>query len=258
MGTVPTEKFDIIGVIGTFNGAQISPRFDTDIINYSDITFQVNMNAAIDSAVFIPAEHEVFVAGDFNGFSTTADTLKDGDSDGIYTGTVNMSAGTYGFKYYTNTARVDGWEADPNRSLVVSKDSTLAADSIRIATPDLTEAVFGDVQLFFQVNMEVQIVAENFDPQNAEHSVSVAGSMNDWSATANKMTQSQDENVYETTIALSDVQIPFTWNYKFVLNGSGWEGGNDKPIEVTQAGFDSESGTYVAINNTELLRISIM
>ncbi len=250
MGTVPSEKFDIIGVIGTFNGSQISPRFDTDIISYYDITFQVNMNAAIDSAVFLPEEHDVFVAGDFNGFSNNADTLKDGDNDGIYSGTVNMAPGTYGFKYYTNTPRVEGWESGDNRSLVVTKDSTLAADSINIATPDLTQAVFGDVQLFFQVNMEVQIVAGNFDPTNQEHSITVAGSMNDWSATANELTQSQDENIYETTITLEEVAIPSSFQWKFVLNGSGWEGGDNKVIEVTEAGFDSESGTYVAINNT--------
>jgi len=250
MGTVPSEKFDIIGVIGTFNGSQISPRFDTDIISYYDITFQVNMNAAIDSAVFLPEEHDVFVAGDFNGFSNNADTLKDGDNDGIYSGTVNMAPGTYGFKYYTNTPRVEGWESGDNRSLVVTKDSTLAADSINIATPDLTQAVFGDVQLFFQVNMEVQIVAGNFDPTNEEHSITVAGSMNDWSATANELTQSQDENIYETTITLEEVAIPSSFQWKFVLNGSGWEGGDNKVIEVTEAGFDSESGTYVAINNT--------
>ncbi len=218
-------------------------------IDMWDITFQVNMNAAIDSAVFLPAEHEVFVAGDFNGFSTTQDTLKDGDGDGIYSKQITLQVGNYGFKYYTNTTRVNGWEADPNRSLAVSKDSVLTADSIRIATPNLTEAVFGNVQLFFQVNMEVQRVAGNFDPaNNADHKVSVAGSMNDWSTTANVLTQSQDENIYETTIMLEDVQIPSDWKYKFVLNGSGWEGGADKDIGVTVN--DLNNNVYVGINNT--------
>lgn len=248
---VPTARFDVVGVIGSFNGAQISPFFESDFTGYYDVTFQVDMNDIIDSAAFVPGDHQVFVAGSMNDWSNSADTLMDGDEDGIYSKTLsNVQAGTISYKFYTNTPRVaNGWEADPNREAMISSDSVLAASPINIEYNDLTGSVFGTVQLFFQVNMEVQILNGNFDPNNSEHNVVVAGGMNGWSTTANPLSASQTEGVYETTIELTDVAIPADYAYKFVLNNdnTNWESGADKIVSVGEGNLQGE--VYIAINH---------
>lgn len=258
--TPPSGTFDLIGVVGSFNGAQISPRFASDFVGYFDVTFQADMTGFIDSAAFIPGEDFVTMPGAINGWDTSADTLTDGDADGIYSITKNVAPGTYNWKYFLHTGRIGGgYENGDNRSVtVVDANVTLAPAEPNIDYPDLTNAVFGSVDLFFQVNMEVQILNGSFDPANAEHKIVVAGGMNDWSTTASELTSSQTEGVYETTISLTNVPIPTKWGYKFVLqNGeTNWESlapetpqeGGNRIIEVTSA--NQQGGSYIAINNT--------
>ncbi len=220
---------------------------------FYDVTFNVNMNDIIDSAAFLPNEHYVTVVGGFNDWSTTADTLTDSDEDGIYSTTLSIGGGQeWAYKYFVHSNRIngDGWEADPNYFITVSSDTTFTADEIRVDYNDLTNAVFGDVKFFFQVNMNVQILSGAFDPTNAEHSVTVAGGFNGWNTTSDPLTESQTEGVYETTITLEDQPIPSEWTYKFVLNNGEtvWESGDDHPISATEASLSE--GFYVGINHT--------
>lgn len=259
--TPPAGMFDLIGVVGTFNGSQLHPRFASDIVGYFDVTFQADMTEFIDSAAFIPGEDYVTMPGAMNGWDTNADTLTDADEDGIYSKTLTLAAGDYSWKFFLHTGRIaGGYEGDPNRSLTVSEDTTLAADAPRIDFPDLTDATFGEVQLFFQVNMEVQVLNGSFDPTNEEHFVTVAGGMNGWSTTADTLTLGQDEGIYETTITLPTTSIPQTWGYKFVLNNGEtvWESvapetpqqGGNRIISVDENSFNATTDSYVAVNNS--------
>ena len=216
-----------------------------------DVTFQADMSGFIDSAAFIPGEDYVTVAGSLNGWDASADTLTDGDGDGIYSKTISLPADTYFYKFVVDAGRITGgYEDGDNREVMVSADTTLAAAEPNVPYTDLTNATFGEVQLFFQVNMEVQILNGNFDPNNSEHNVVVAGGMNGWSTTANKLTAGQTEGIYETTITINPAAIPQNWAYKFVLNNGEtvWESGADKIIGVTEANLFE--GKYVAVNNT--------
>ncbi|MFV1885128.1 MAG: T9SS type A sorting domain-containing protein [Balneola sp.] len=218
-----------------------------------DVTFQADMSGFIDSAAFIPGEDYVTVAGSMNGWDASADTLTDGDGDGIYSKTLSLTADTYFYKFVVDAGRLSPsptYENGDNREVVVTKDTTLVSDEPNVPYSDLTGATFGEVQLFFQVNMEVQILNGNFDPNNSEHNVVVAGGMNGWSTTANKLTAGQTEGIYETTITINPAAIPQNWAYKFVLNNGEtlWESGADKIIGVTEANLFE--GKYVAVNNT--------
>ena len=251
----PPANFDVIGIVGTYNGSQISPRYASDIINIGpfDVTFEVDMNDIIDSAAFLPNEHYVTVVGGFNDWSTTADTLTDGDEDGVYSTTLSIAGGQeWAYKYFVHSNRIngDGWEADPNHFFTATSDTTLKSDGVNVDYNDLTNAVFGDVQFYFQVNMNVQILSGAFDPANAEHSVVVAGGFNGWSTTSNPLTESQTEGVYETTITMEDQALPSEWAYKFVINNGEtvWESVSDRPISATE---DNKQGDfYVGINHT--------
>jgi len=62
-------------------------------------------------------------------------------------------------------------------------------------------------------------------------SVSVAGGFNNWSATANAMTK-DDKGVWRVTMTLE----PGKYEYKFVVNGSGWIADPDNPVVVGDYG----------------------
>lgn len=258
IGVTPTANFDIIGVAGTYNGAQISPRFASDIKGYYDITFQADMNDIIDSAAFIPGEDYITIPGAMNGWDTAADTLTDGDEDGIYTKTLSLSEGDYAYKFYiySNSGRIGGgYEANQptpnsNRNFTVSEDATLDAVMPSFDYRDLSNAVFGEVELYFQVDMSIQELNGNFDP--ATESVSVTGSFDaDWSAGVYNLTESQTEGVYEGTVTFENEKpIPSTFLYKFTIVNEDesitWESGDDKEITVTEQGL--VEGRYLAQN----------
>lgn len=254
IGVTPPARFDIIGVVGTFNGSQISPRFASDIIGYYDITFQADMNDIIDSAAFIPGDDFVTIPGSMNGWDTAADTLTDADEDGIYTKTLSLSPGDYAFKYYiySNSGRINGgYESrGDNRTFTVSMDSTLGAEMPEFDYDDLNNATFGEVELFFQVDMSIQELNGNFDPQT--ESVSVTGAFEaDWSAGVYNLTESQTEGIYEGSVTFStDKPIPSTYAYKFTIVNDDesitWESGDNKMITVTEEGLFE--GRYLAQN----------
>lgn len=61
-------------------------------------------------------------------------------------------------------------------------------------------------------------VAFTFKPPIPATSVSVAGSFNGWSTTANPMSDSEGDGIWTTVIELA----PGTYQYKFVVNGDKW------------------------------------
>lgn len=61
-------------------------------------------------------------------------------------------------------------------------------------------------------------VAFTFKPPIPATSVSVAGSFNGWSTTANPMSDPEGDGIWTTVIELS----PGTYQYKFVVNGNNW------------------------------------
>jgi len=65
-----------------------------------NITLSVNMNEYTDAFT------TVFLSGTFNGWSADANPLEDTDGDGVWTTTVNMSAGLQDFKF-----QLDAWTA---------------------------------------------------------------------------------------------------------------------------------------------------
>ncbi|MGN8225067.1 T9SS type A sorting domain-containing protein [Gracilimonas sp. BCB1] len=254
IGVTPPARFDIIGVVGTFNGSQISPRFASDVMGYYDITFQADMNDIIDSAAFIPGDDFVTIPGSMNGWDTAADTLMDADEDGVYTKTISLAEGDYAFKYhiYSNSGRIGGgYESrGDNRTFTVSMDSTLGAEEPEFDYDDLNNATFGEVELFFQVDMSIQELNGNFDPET--ESVSVTGAFEaDWSAGTYNLTESQTEGIYEGSVTFStDKPIPSTYAYKFTIVNDDesvtWESGDNKMITVTEDGLFQ--GRYLAQN----------
>ncbi|TFG90782.1 MAG: hypothetical protein E4G71_04775 [Candidatus Atribacteria bacterium] len=55
--------------------------------------------------------HTVAIAGDFNGWDPQADTLKDPEGDGIWTGTLKLEPGRYEYMFVMDGEK---WFPDPN------------------------------------------------------------------------------------------------------------------------------------------------
>ncbi|WP_290962804.1 T9SS type A sorting domain-containing protein [Gracilimonas sp.] len=219
-----------------------------------EITFQADMNDIIDSAAFVPGEDFVTIPGSMSAWDTAADTLTDSDEDGIYTKALILSPGDYAYKFhiYSNSGRINGgYESrGDNRTFTVSMDSTLGAEEPEFDYDDLNNATFGEVELFFQVDMSIQELNGNFDPQT--ESVSVTGAFEaDWSAGVYNLTESQTEGIYEGSVTFStDKPIPSTYAYKFTIVNDDesvtWESGDNKMITVTEEGLFE--GRYLAQN----------
>ena len=149
-----------------------------DDYNYNQgVTFEVNMNAMIDAGSFDPATQYIDMPGDFNGWSGGAGwTLTDDDEDGKWTLTVADSfdvGQVLEFKF-----RIDGdWEfaefpGGSNRIYIVQEGANYYAVWWNDYDPN-----FEGANVTFQVNMNAQIDAENFDA--AENNVYITGVFGD-------------------------------------------------------------------------------
>jgi hypothetical protein len=106
------------------------------------VTFSVNMSEQITRGNFNGTTGNVSVAGEFNGWSTTANLLTS-SGNGIYTGNVTVSGlgnATLSYKFFNSTPNAPngGFEAGDNRSLVLGNPGTpqiLPTETFRMPLP---------------------------------------------------------------------------------------------------------------------------
>lgn len=173
------------------------------------VTFQVDMSQQSVSP------NGVFLAGSFNGFSTTANEMT-ALAGGIYETTIALPANaqvTYKFVNGSTFELVNGNctqnDGGGNFNRFYNVTST-NADLPVVCFNSCSACVTGTSSLTFQVNMSEEIVA----PEG----VFLSGSFNSWSTTANPMTNTGN-GIYSTTI---EVEAGQTITYKFV-NGNVYE-----------------------------------
>ena len=195
------------------------------------ITFGVNMSAQIALGAFNPDSDTVFVAGDpINGWSTTASELtRDTTDTNIWVGTFDVpgtEGSTMQYKFLMTSPTATTWEGavgpgggTGNRSYTLpATDITLPVVYFNNVTN--STSVTSDVT--FQVNMSLQIALGNFD--RASGTMYLAGEFNSWSASAFEMTNSvTNPDVWVGVVTLTGA-ADSTVSYKFVMNGSTWEG----------------------------------
>ena len=202
-----------------------------------DVTFQVDMNACIIGGQFDPATNTVTTPGSMNDWSNTEFPLTDANSDGVYTGTFPVEAGTIFYKFYATPEPPLGWEADPNREYTVTTEpnQVIPVDDFR-GTCGSTEAY----EIRFTADMRVAASRGAFDPDEQE--VYVAGNLNGWDTSGNaayRLTESSIEtNVFNGVITVDSMVTPSTQPYKFVLRRTSdgtvtYETGPDRLFQIT-------------------------
>jgi len=188
-----------------------------------NLTVQVDMSVQQTLGNFDPASGVVYVAGSFNEWSVGATQLEDGDSDLIYTATLEVAPDTT--YYYKFVMGADGWEGDPNREVVVADvDVTVDPDYFNRIAPLERK----DIGVLYICDMTYEIGSGRFDPNT--QIVEVRGAFFNWDATAPEMTANPlnpNEYEYEAVQYLGEGDaLP---GHKFVYaNADGsnvtWEG----------------------------------
>jgi hypothetical protein len=202
-----TGDADLVTINANTNGGS-NYNYTVNAISNWDITFRVNMqNETVGG--------NVYLAGNFNGFSTVADPMTEtAPGSGIYEITKTLAQGFAAEYKYVNGAAFEGNLGAPcgngsNRTYTVgAADATLANACFGFCADCVAP-----VNVTFRVNMSNETVGG---------SVNVSGSFNGWGLTA--MTPIGG-GVYSVTAA-----IPPGTNieYKFV-NGATYEGNLGAP-----------------------------
>ncbi len=196
------------------------------------VEFQVNMSIKAKKGTFIPGTDTVHLAGNFNGWSNSATTLTDPNTDSVYTVTIDTFAvdDTLYFKFIINST---GWEADPNREYVVpSGSSVYYAWFDRDSIYSLPKAI----SVTFQCNMEFEKVSGRFDPAN--DTLTARGDFNGWSGN-DIMEPGLDPNIYEFTYT-DTLGVGESVNYKYAYISSGttnWESGDNRVLTISQQDY---------------------
>jgi glycosidase len=143
----------------------------------------------------------VHLAGEFNGWNTTATPMSDADGDGTYTVTIPLSPKSYEYKFL-----IDGttWLEDPN-----------AEDS----TPD----PYGGNNSVIHVGAKAKSgpaklrwVTFEHRPDKKPGEIWLAGTFNNWTIGKTPMADKGGDGAYKATLLLPEGD----YQYKFVADGS--------------------------------------
>jgi len=205
--------------VGTFSQVQYGiTKFVFGTPDPVAITFEVDMSVQVDKGNFDAATGTVTLAGTMNGWDAAVTPMLDGDGDKVYSITLDLTPGdAHEFKFVKNG---DGWESVPNRAYTVpSAAATFSAyfddDNGSVATTEIA--------ISFQVNMELEIAAQRFNPAN--DTLSARGSFNGWSDVTMLSASATEPNIYEGSAQYDsfDGDVIF---YKYAYtsaNGTNWE-----------------------------------
>ena len=166
---------------------------ESPVVNGNEVTFYFESDAS-----------EMYLAGDMNGWSTSANPMtKDGNTFSI---TLTLAKGTYAYKFTDGT----NWHADPLNEN--TKDDGFGGfNSVVEVTAGETATPGGDSSLVSPV-IDGNEVTFYYASETATD-VAVAGSFNNWDAN-NKMSAS--DGVFTYTIKLE----AGSYQYKFVVDGN--------------------------------------
>jgi len=165
-----------------------------------------------------PDAKKVYLAGDFNDWSTDADPLKESDVSGFWEITLKLKPGTYEYKFI-----VDGnWVIDPDNP-ETSPDPYGGENSIITVTGEISVPKDGDKAQITPSGGTSKggVTFEYYNP--SARTVFIAGDFNSWSPTANPM-RSDGEGNWSAVIELP----PGEYQYKFVVDGS-WQPDPENP-----------------------------
>jgi hypothetical protein len=168
-------------------GAQTIPAvyFDNDSVYTppvpQGVTFRVNMKIKMLEQTFLPGSGDIVrVAGSFNNWGSSTDTLTDADHDSIFTKTITLNENQAIEYKFLKTARSGDWESVDNRKFTVP----VGGGAIPVAFFD-NDSLFNapvTVNFLWQVKMTPYQTLGWFRP-DLKDSLEVRGGFNGWGGT---------------------------------------------------------------------------
>jgi len=213
------------------------------------VTFQVDMSFQTTTGNFdAGAGDVVHVRGDFTSWADGDPVVLSEGTDGVWTGTADLEDGDYSFKYVIHPAEgEDAWESRDNRTFTVA-GTDLTLDVVYFNDQEPQETT--NVQVLFQVDMSVQILNGNFDPDN--DMIVVRGdhaNLGNWGG-AVELALETGTNTYSAWINFDNLVIGNAIEYKYVIlvggdeNAATWESSDNRSFTPTGDEVDSDSDGY--------------
>ena len=199
--------------------------FDQDTYDYLGSHVDIDTNTSLDVDVTFTVTDgtesytDIELKGTFTNWALVQmyDDGTNGDitaGDYIWTCVVTVSPGSHEWGAIENDGSTWGlW-------LIEGSNVTFTLDSAGVVTGDLDYVIPppGGESVTFNVNMTYQITLGNFDPIN--DFVDLAGNFNGWGGSI-PMDDSDGDGIY--TITIDSLNISYVCQYKFRINGTGWE-----------------------------------
>lgn len=209
------------------------------------VEFRANMKLPLKQGDLLktPLPGKVFIAGDFNGWNTTATELKDADGDSIYTATLDTikSATKINYKFlYGNKANATVWENDPNKTAVILDGTNKVERFFNDVNPNV-QLKDGTVSFFVDMSVLEQLKVYNAAVDGLE----VRGGFNGWSnADKDRSVMIQDflaPAKWFLPVGFVKTEVPSVNQYKFFVakkDTAGWSDGWERPL--SQGGGNRE------------------
>lgn len=218
------------------------------------VTWQLDMSVQIGLGNFTPGVDQVVVRGFFNGWGGTNPTLTDPDNDMIYTGSYDHTGvpAPYEYKYvilFGGNPDAAQWEFVDNRPYDYMGEDLL----LPVQFFNNVETLPGvcDVEITFQVDMNVQIATGAFDPMT--QGVFYRGPYNGWSG--------YDQQLMDAGGGIYAIELPFDAQdeascieHKFIIatddgmggfGGDNWESSPNRCAYGDCSWVDTDSDGYL-------------
>ena len=236
--TVPTVYFDNDNVY-------------TPPVN-ANVTFQVNMKVKLKEGAFRPNLGDIVrVAGSFNDWGNSKDTLKDngtgGDvtsGDSIYSKAVSLLEGTaIQYKFLKTLRAGEDWEGVDNRQYTVPVGGGTTPVPAPYFNGDSVVNQLVNGQVLWSVNMNAYVALGWFDPN--KDTIQVRGSFNGWGG--GQMDRVPSTNIYEVTVPFdAPPNSDFAYKYRITFDGTTGNTGRNTRFPGYSADEDGYSYEHPA------------
>ncbi|MBK8443978.1 MAG: T9SS type A sorting domain-containing protein [Sphingobacteriales bacterium] len=193
----------------------------------STVTFLLDGNCAPLTTASTP-----YIAGDFQGWDPATSAMTDSNGDGIWEATFEIEQGsTVQYKFLSAA----GWGNDEGSGLTAcGVDNGFGGYNRSATIPATATASFGPVAfnsceacpVIPPDNVEVTFLLDG--ACNGVTAPYIAGSFQGWDPTANAMTDSNSDGIWEATFTIAEGSA---LEFKFLKDGSGWGSDESAPAE---------------------------
>ena len=191
-----------------------SAVFTTSCVQYTNVTFQVDMNKVTQG--FTTPE----VNGTWNNWCGSCNAMSDANGDNIWEVTLPLEQGsTVEFKY-----SADGWSIQEMNDPTASCTNGNATYTNRVLTIPASDTIIPVVcwsscdACSIEVTLNVNMAWEVANGAVSTDGIHVAGSFQGWSPSTTEMTDPDGDGIYSVTLEMPLSQDLF---YKFI-NGNDW------------------------------------